>query len=154
MRFIAFFTTCFLDIATSLKVLLSLETDWDRIYNLKNGLVTIYESIKTYNKHQKDILPLITKYDQFRERYDLINKNLKGFKKKYDYDKTISNFRNKAGAHYDENFIEYFYQIVNIDSEESIEAIYEFSVFLMSLISFWTDLITEIHEIIISENAT
>lgn len=53
IKIVCFFTSCFLDIASSLKGLMDCETYWERKFYLKNGFVVIYESVKTFGKHQK-----------------------------------------------------------------------------------------------------
>ena len=58
----------------------------------------------------------------------------------------IGKFRNKAGAHYDENFEEYFTNLNRIDKPLSIKAISDFANFLMALIDFWSQLIDVLHQ--------
>ena len=53
IKFICFFTSCFLDIASSLRGLVDCETNWERKFYLKNGFVVIYESVKTFWKTPK-----------------------------------------------------------------------------------------------------
>ena len=59
IKFVCFFTSCLLDIASSLKGLIDCETTWERKFYLKSGFVVIYESVKTFGKHQKEIWTLI-----------------------------------------------------------------------------------------------
>lgn len=147
IKYVCFFTSCFLDTAVCLKSLWNQETEWERKYYLKNGMLIIYETIKTYNKHQKEIRDLIdTDFKNFEPKFKAINDKLKEFKKFYDYDNLISKFRNKAGAHYDENFEEYFENLNTIDNPNSLKAIWLFSNFLMTLIDFWAQLIDEMND--------
>lgn len=147
IKYLCFFTSCFLDIASSLRGLVDCETDWERKFYLKNGFVVIYESLKTFGKHQKEIRNLISSdFIELESRYSAIILNLKELKKEHQYDTLISKFRNKAGAHYDDNFAEYFEHLNSIDKPKSIRTISEFSNFLMSLIVFWSDLTDEFHD--------
>lgn len=147
IKYISFFTSCFLDIATTIKGLIDCELDWERIYFLKNGFVTIYEAINTFQKHQKELILLISEdYKSFEPNFQELQKQLKNFKKEYKFEEVIGKFRNKAGAHYDENFVIYFTNLKSIDKPISIKTISDFSNFLMKLISFWSDLIDLMHK--------
>jgi hypothetical protein len=142
IKFVCFFTSCFLDIASSLRGLIDCETNWERKFYLKNGFVVIYESAKTFGKHQKEIYSLIkSEFPELETKYKNITQDLKKLKKEHKFDSIISNFRNKAGAHYDENFVTYFKHLKSIDKPISVKTISDFSNFHMSLIIFWSDLI-------------
>lgn len=151
IKYICFFTSCFLDIASSLRGLINCETDWERKFYLKNGFVVIYESTKTFGKHQKEIRDLISNdFKKLEPKYKTITLNLKKLKKEHQYKTLITNFRNKAGAHYDENFDDYFKRLNSIDKPFSVKTVSDFSNFLMSLIIFWSALIDEF-QIVIKE---
>ena len=142
IRFVCFFTSCFLDIASSLKGLVVCETNWERKFYLKSGFVVIYESVKTFGKHQKEIWTLIkSDFPELESQYVTITQDLRNLKKEHKYENLISTFRNKAGAHYDEDFVTYFENLKIIDKPKSLKTISDFSNFLMKLIIFWSDLI-------------
>tara|TARA_B100000949_G_scaffold108329_1_gene96146 strand:+ start:2820 stop:3449 length:630 start_codon:yes stop_codon:yes gene_type:complete len=142
IKIVCFISACFLDMATSLKGLINIESNWERKYYLKNGYVAIYESMITFNKHQKNIYKLIKNdFPALLKEYKIITNNLKKVKKEHNYEFLISTFRNKAGAHYDEDFETYFEHLKNIDKPESVKTVLDFSNILMSLIVFWSDLI-------------
>jgi hypothetical protein len=145
IKYLCFFTSCFLDIASSLRGLVDCETDWERKFYFKNGFVVIYESLKTFGKHQNEIRNLISRdFNELEPRFLNITLKLKELKKEHKYDTLITKFRNKAGAHYDENFAEYFEHLRSIDKPISVKTVSDFSNFLMSLIVFWSD-ITDIY---------
>lgn len=147
IKYLLFFMSCFLDILISLKVLYNTKLDWERKFHLSNGFVTIYEATKTFNKHQKRIRPFLDQnYKHLNEEYNSISIKLKEFKVKYNYDSVISNFRNKAGAHYDENFIDYINNLNAIDKPSSVIAIKEFGDILDSLLVFWNKIIEELYK--------
>jgi len=142
LKIVCFFTSCFLDIASSLKGLIDCETDWERKFYLKSGFIGIYESVKTFGKHQKEIRALIkSDFPELEYQYAPIIQELRNFRKEHKYENLISTFRNKAGAHYDEDFVTYFENLKLIDSPASVKAISDFSNFLMKLIIFWSELI-------------
>ena len=147
IKYLLFFLSCFLDILISLKVLYNTKLDWERKFHISNGFVTIYEAIKTFNKHQKRIRPFLEQnYNQLNEEFNSISINIRDFKKKYNYDSEIANFRNTAGAHYDENFIEYMNNLNAIDKPVSVIAIKEFGDILDSLLIFWNKIIEELYK--------
>ena len=142
IKIVCFISACFLDVATSLKGLINIESNWERKFYLKNGFVAIYESMVTFNKHQKNIYELIKNdFPALLKDYKKITNNLKKVKKEHNYESLISTFRNKAGAHYDEDFETYFEHLKSIDKPESVKTVLDFSNILMSLIVFWSDLI-------------
>jgi len=147
IKYLLFFMSCFLDILISLKVLYNTKFDWERKFHLSNGFVTIFEAIKTFNKHQKKIRPFLDQnYKHLKEEYNSISIKIREFKNKYNYDSEIANFRNKAGAHYDENFIDYIKNLNSIDKPTSVFAIKEFGDILNSLLVFWNKIIDELYK--------
>lgn len=146
IEFLLFFISSFLDILISLKVLFITEIDWERKFHIKNGLLSVYECIKTFNKHQKEIRILLDSNHDLKEEYNIISVKIREYKKKYNYDTRISNFRNKAGAHYDENFIVYIESLESIDKPIYLIAIKEFADILDELLSFWQKLIDTLFE--------
>lgn len=147
IKYLLFFISSFLDILISLKVLFETELDWERKFHIKNGLVSVYETIKTFNKHQKEIRPFLdSKYNNFKDEYNSLVIKIREYKKKYNYDVDIANFRNKAGAHYDENFLEYLKNLNSVDKPVYVIAIKEFADILDELLSFWDKLIKELSE--------
>jgi len=145
IQYACFFNSSFLDIATSLKGILTCESNWERRYFLKNGFVTIYETIKTYNDGIQKILRSSIKlnFQSFESRKQEIDLELREFRKKYQYDSVIRGIRNKAGAHYDKNFIEYYKNLQILDSSFNVKIISDFSNILMSLLKFWNELADE-----------
>jgi hypothetical protein len=151
IKYLCFFTSCFLDIASSLRGLVDCETDWERKFYFKNGFVVIYESLKTFGKHQNEIRNLISKdFIELEPRFKDLTLKLKELKKEHQYDTLITKFRNKAGAHYDENFVEYFEHLNSIDKPISVKTVSDFSNFIMSLIVFWSDL-TDLYQTQLTE---
>lgn len=92
------------------------------------------------------MLLISTDYKSFEVSFQELQKQLKHFKKEHKFKEVIGKFRNKAGAHYDENFVEYFTNLNSIDKPISVKTISDFLNFLMKLISFWADLIDLMHK--------
>lgn len=144
IKYVCFFMCCFLDLASSLKGLLNSETRWERKFYLKSGFVVVYESINTFSQHQKEIRDLIKNdFQELETNYKILTQQLRKFKKENKYDTAMSNFRNKAGAHYDKDFINYFEHLNSIDGPESDKTLFDFSNFLMRLIEFWCEILDE-----------
>jgi len=137
IKYYCFLTSSFLDLLTSLKGFLTAKTEWEIIYYSKYGFLTIYETVKTYHKYQKDFRAIVDNYHpHLKDEYAELNIVLKTFKKDYEYDTNISTLRNKAGGHFNEDFLVYYEQIENINKEHSVKAITEFLNFLKSLMQF------------------
>jgi len=147
MKFTMFYMASFLDILVCLKALFQKSLDWDRKFHIKNGIVVIYEVTKTFNSQQREIREYMTTVNNsevFTKKFDAICKELRDYKKKYDYDGKFSNFRNKAGAHYDKDFDTYIDNLIIIDNTDSMMAIREFGDFLDRLVHFWDEIITQL----------
>lgn len=138
IKYLLFFLSCSLDILVSLKALFETELDWERKFHIKNGLIVVYEAIKTFNKHQKGIrLYLDSDSNQHIEKLDSISLKIRNFKKKYKYETEIVNFRNKAGAHFDEKIDVYMNSLNSIDKPTYVYAINEFGDILDELLILW-----------------
>ncbi len=152
IKFLSFFISSFLDILTSLKVLYDTKISWERKFHIKNAFVAIYETIKTFNVHQKDIRNLIlNRYNEIENEYNSVNKKVKEFKKKHKYDTNIADFRNKAGAHYSKDFIEYIENLNKIDNPNSFIGIVEFSYILNDILNLWEKIIEKQREELITK---
>lgn len=145
IKYNSFLIASYIDLLTSFKGIINFETKWDIVFNSKNGFLSIYETIKTYNSHQGKIRKLINEYHpNLLEGYNELNKNLKSFKKKYSYETKISLFRNKAGGHYHENYDEYYEQIQSLETEMSKKAIADFANLILTIMNFVSIIIDEL----------
>ena len=150
IKYLLFFLSSFLDILVSLKVLFETELDWERKFHIKNGMVVIYESIKTFNQHQKEIRNYLQKEEGLlMENFKSISVKIRDFKKEFRFDTEIANFRNKAGAHYDENFEVYMTNLDSMDKPSSVVAIKLFGDLLDELLTFWNQIMDDMkHKLI------
>ena len=137
IKYYCFLTSSLLDLTTTLKGFLITKTKWEVVYYSKYGFLIIYETIKTYHKYQKEFRGIINQdYPNLMDEYNEINKLLKQFKSKYEYDTKIAFLRNNASGHFSSDFSVYYNQISNLTLSNSIYAITEFLDFLKSLIYF------------------
>jgi hypothetical protein len=116
-------TISLLDLCVILRMYKTSGLLWERIFLLRKGYLTIYESIKTYEKQKSKIRKLITESFYPETDFSDINLALKEFKKKYDFEKRVLKIRNKTSGHYDDNFDTFFDTVYEIDPGVGIEAI-------------------------------
>jgi hypothetical protein len=86
---------------------------------LKNGILVIYESIKTleqFNKLFKEYSELNESLNDEFKKHKLL---MKGFKKSIGYDSSIKNIRNNISGHINSDYIEYSKHIDSIDIEKT-----------------------------------
>lgn len=137
IKYNCFLTSSFLDLLTTLKGFLNSTTEWEDIYFAKSGYLTIYETINTYYFHHKKIFNRVNdEFSVLKERFIWLNKELKTYKEKYDYDELIKKVRHKTAGHFDKDFIEFYNYINKIDKNTSINAIEDFLDFLKRLMIF------------------
>lgn len=127
-------TISLLDLFVICKNLATSETDWEKAYFIKQGYLTIYETIDTYNNHSQHISKLIeTKYSQFKTDYLNVSSNLKQFKKNYSYQDNIKDVRHFIAGHINKDFLSYYDTLLKIKGTNDSEAILEFIQILKEL---------------------
>ncbi|HRB71187.1 MAG TPA: hypothetical protein PK776_05000 [Flavobacterium sp.] len=106
IEFFSFVTSSYIDLLCTYRNLKRSKSDWERFYNIKIAYLFIYETINTYHKYRGEIYKTVTKVEQdiYIKFFDMLNRELRDFKEKYDYDSVMSNIRNKSSAHYDKDF--------------------------------------------------
>lgn len=106
-------------------------TEWEKIFYIKNGYLIIYETILTFHKHEKQNLYLINKNcPHLINRHIDISKSLKEYKKKYEYELFMKESRKYIGAHRDADFKKSFNVILSYKTKNNTKAISDFSNFL------------------------
>ena len=113
-----------LDLLAILKLFKSSTALWERIFLLKKGYLTIYETVLVYEKNRSKIRDLIVSFskDGKNEKFDEINADLKLFKKLFDF-KQIGKIRNEVSGHIDDDFDNYYDTVMSINPEIAINAI-------------------------------
>lgn len=137
LKYFSFLTASFLDLLSSLKGLFNAETEWEEIYYSKSGFLTIYETINTYQSHQKEIKSFVDNdHPELLEDFKNLNSYLKNFKSEYKHQTKMRNIRNKTAGHFEKNFTEYYELVKQLNITESIRAIESFLDFLKLLMNF------------------
>jgi hypothetical protein len=132
--FNALLTISLLDLFVICKNLVTAETDWEKAYFIKQGYLTIYETIDTYNNHNQHISKLIdTKYINFKTDYLSVSSNLKQFKKNYSYQDNIKDVRHFIAGHINKDFLNYYDTLLKIKGANDSEAILAFIQILKEL---------------------
>lgn len=141
-------TVSLLDLFVICKNLVAAENDWEKGFFLKQGYLTIYETIDTYNSHNQNISKLIdTKYSSLKDKYLNASSNLKQFKKEYSYQDNIKNVRHFIAGHIDKDFINYYDTLLKIKGGDESGAILAFIKILKEIedISFKMEQLSQQH---------
>ena len=148
-KFNALLTISLLDLMVVCKNMSLAETDWERIYFIKQGYLVIYETINTYHKHNSALRKIIfTKYSGLKNTFNTINTELKQFKKIHNYENVIGVIRNKVAGHIDEDFVLYYDIIAKLDGETIALTISHFIKILTELLNLSKDLATHANGIL------
>lgn len=134
-----------LDLLAVLRLYKSSTLSWEKIFILKKGYLTIYETILAYEKKKKKIIELIVEFCEEAKnlKFDNINCDIKEFKKTYNFAKIIK-IRNKVSGHIDEDFDEYYDTVMSIDPTITIQAIQQ----LLTILNKCDKFLSELGELI------
>ena len=116
-------TISLLDLCVILRLIKTSQISWERIFLLRKGYLTIYETIKAYDKKKSKIRNLIYESGFPEQEFLGINLSIKEFKKKFDFDNGIANIRNKTAGHINENFDTFYDTVYGIEPSVGIDAI-------------------------------
>lgn len=116
-------TISLLDLSVILRMYKNSQLTWERIFLVRKGYLTIYETIKAYEKQKNKIRNLISESCFPEQEFLDINLKIKAFKKQFDYEKGISNIRNKTAGHFNEDFDTFFDTVYEIEPSVGIQAI-------------------------------
>lgn len=137
-------TVCHLDLVTNSKNLYLAKSDWEKIFFIKNIFLVIYETINSYHKYGKFLNEKALTNDIISNEFFKVNTNLKDFKKKYKYETHINKIRNKISGHINDNFEEYYDEIINFDGEETALMVLDFTMIISSIQKLLTELMQTI----------
>ena len=141
-------TVSLLDLFVICKYLVAAENDWEKVFFLKQGYLTIYETIDTYNSYNLNISKIIDiKYSSLKNKYLSASSNLKQFKKEYSYQDHIKNVRHLIAGHIDKNFINYYDTLLKIKGGDESGAILAFIEILREIqdISYEMEQLSKLH---------
>lgn len=137
-------TICHLDLVTNSKNLYLAKSDWEKIFFIKNIFLVIYETINSYHKHGKFLNGKSLINSLTSNEFLKITSVLKDFKRKYKYDTHINRIRNKISGHINDNFEEYYDEIINFNGEETALMVIDFIMIISSIQKLLTELIKTI----------
>lgn len=126
-------TICHLDLVTNSKNLYLAKSDWEKIFFIKNIFLVIYETINSYHKHGKFLTEKSSANSLTSNEFLEVSLALKDFKKKYKYDTHINRIRNKISGHINDNFEEYYDEIMNFNGEETALMVLDFVTIISSI---------------------
>lgn len=112
-----------LEISILLKSLFHSKNELEQKQILKNGILIMYESIKsidTFNKVLKDYSELNPK---LQNEFKAYRTEIKQFKRDISFDRKIKNIRNNIAGHINTDFIEYSKFIDSIEIEKTMNTL-------------------------------
>lgn len=124
-----------LDCTTITKGLSHSHLYWDKLYYFRKIYLTMYEMIRTLDKHNQIILEIVNNRNEVAKAlYRRIMQVLKKFKKEYKFDSEMAKIRNTIGGHIHTNFSEYYDQLNKFDMQQAAKAVLAFSKIQKSLL--------------------
>lgn len=134
IEFFCFVSSSYIDLLCAYRNLKRSKTQWEKNYNIKFAYLISYETINTYYKYKGQVFKLVKEEEKefYENFFDMLNRELKDFKKKYDYDNVMSTIRN-GSAHYDREFTNYYTIYKSLNNKESKEIIRDFLYFINPL---------------------
>ena len=125
--FNALLTISLLDLYVVCKRLVTSQSEWEKVFFIKQGYLIIYETIKAYNSHNHKIKQLVdSKYSALKEQYSDNSASLKKFKNDYSYQDSMKNIRHNIAGHISKDFVTYYDTILSIKGESDVQAILSF----------------------------
>lgn len=123
-----------LDLHIIYKHLLLSKFESGQKFFIRSGSLIIYETLNTYKKYQKELLDI---FNTNRFVITLVGESIRDFKKKYN----LTEIRNKASAHIDKNYKDYYSVTSKINVEDSRIMILEFLTLLNKMTSIYNNFI-------------
>jgi hypothetical protein len=153
LEFNGLLTISILDLSLISREIFISQRTWERLFYAKQTYLVIYETLATYHKHIQNINAIILKLPNVMAfRFDIINKEIKAFKKKYRYATKFYTIRNKIAGHIDKNYKIYYDTLSQIDIQTTGELMKDFVLILTSLQNYSNDLLSEYGKVIDLEN--
>ena len=115
-----------MEMSIILKSLHSSNQELEKKHLLKNGLLIIYESIKSIDKFNKKFKDYSYRNKEMEEEFLKYSNELKNFKNKINIDTELKEIRNNTAGHINIDFIEYSKLIESIQIEKNIDYLVRF----------------------------
>ena len=122
-----------LEISLTLKSLSNSNHELENRHILKNGILIIYESIKSINNFNKVLNDYSNQNDDLKTDFEKYIYKIKTFKKDIDFDRQIKDIRNNTAGHINSNFVEYSKLIDSIDIEKTMNYLITFRLLINGL---------------------
>ncbi len=112
-----------LEISIILKSLLHSKTEFEKKQILKNGILIMYESIKSIDKFNKVLKDYAEKNPNLQNKFKTYRTEIKEFKVNISFDRKIKNIRNNIAGHINTDFVEYSKFIDSIEIEKTMNTL-------------------------------
>jgi hypothetical protein len=146
-------TISLLDLLVISKHLQHSKNDWEKVYFLKQSLLIIYETINTYNDHNKILNDYcVIKFSILKSDYLEIQNELKDFKKKFSYDTKIKGIRNNIAGHIEKDFLKYYDTLLILKDMNGLDTITYFINILKKFEELYRRLVFLLNELIDKES--
>jgi hypothetical protein len=123
-----YITISTLDLSVNLLNLIKAQTDWEKIFFIKNSYLIIHETIKKLkpSKEKSQIQEIIkSSYPELEKGLEDLFQDIDNFKSSVDY-KKIENTRHNTAGHIEKSLKRYFDTVQKLDGEEAANFISEF----------------------------
>ena len=135
--FNSFLAISLLDLLVVYKKLVSSETDWEKVFFIRQGYLIIYQTINNYTNHTQDILKLIYKKETIlKNEYLNLSANLNKFKKDYSYQDNIEKVIDIKGNLRKNDFNTYYNAFISIKDGNETDIFLAFIVLLKQMENF------------------
>jgi len=122
-----------LEISLILKSLYNSKHELENKHILKNGILIIYEVIKSIDKFNKALNDYSNQNTEMKTEFKKYSDEIKTFKKKIDIDREIKNIRNNTAGHINIDFVEYSKFIESVEIEKTMNYLIVFRLIINRL---------------------
>lgn len=122
-----------LEMSLILKSLYHSKQELEKKHILKNGILIIYEVIKSLDKFNKSLNHYSHQNNELNYEFKKYNDEIRTFKKSIDIDKEIKNIRNNIAGHINIDFVEYSNFIESVKIERTINYLIAFRMIITRL---------------------
>lgn len=117
---------CSLTVVSKIELLIILKHyalskyEWEKSYFLRVGVMSIYETINTYNKYTKSLKTMADDKNHLPISFRELGIKLRLFKKENEFDSKMNNIRNSTIAHISLDYKKYYDDVKAIDKKQTI----------------------------------
>lgn len=127
-------TISVLDLSIITREIIIAKHVWERLFYAKHGYLVIYETIQTYNKHNKFLSVIANKLiPELEDDFKKIADQIKKFKKDFKYGSEIREIRNYTAGHIENDFTKYYDTLRKINVQRTVETMKTFILIITQL---------------------